>query len=172
MSFGKPVFDNCSKCDCGEKRLIVNKTRYLCDEKNRVRLDENKKPKEKVTLSEIKKTLRTIKPINQLSKPKAKQNQEYKKVCQEIDEERGLKCESCGTTQYLSHSHLIPRSRRQDLITEPKNIKIQCTCRVDGSKGCHQRYEDSQIDDFIDKEEILSIVKGLDKQYYYLKFSK
>ena len=161
---GKVVIDKCSECDCGEERVIVNKTRYLCETKNRERLDRNKQPKVRQTLSSIKKTLPSI------TKKKAAQNTEYSKVCKQIIEERGSICESCGTTNYLSFSHLVPRSRSQKLITEPKNIKIQCTCRVDGSKGCHQRYEDGQIDDFNDREEILNLLKELDAEFYNLKF--
>lgn len=163
---GRVVFDRCKECDCGEERLIVNKTRYLCEIKNRERLDKNKLPKKRETLKQVKSQLRRS------TAKKDKQNRLYREVCIEIDSERGLVCESCGTTQSLSHSHLIPRSRRQDLIAEKKNIKIQCTERVDGSRGCHQRYESGDIGDFIDKDEILLLVKELDKQFYYLKFVK
>lgn len=160
---GKVLFDNCSSCDCGEKRLIVNKTKYLCEEKNRERLDKNKLPKKKETLSSVKSSM------NSISKKKSKQNQEYHKVCVQIMEERGPRCQSCGTTSYLSFSHLVPRSRREDLITEKLNIRIQCTCRVDSSVGCHQRYEQGLIDDFLDKDEIVRDVKKLDVEFYHLK---
>lgn len=37
------LFDNCSQCDCGNKRLIVNRKYYLCDEKNYIRLNGKSK---------------------------------------------------------------------------------------------------------------------------------
>lgn len=163
--FGEPVFDNCRECDCGEKRLIVNKTRHLCDSKNRERLDKNKVPRKKTTLREIKKQM------NQVSKKKQSQNSQYARVCSEIKKEREAKCESCGTTDYLSFSHLIPRSRSEKLIAEKRNIKVQCMSFGD-HVGCHDLYEQGKIDSFIDREEILQLVKELDIEFYQLKFSK
>lgn len=159
------TFDNCSKCDCSEKRLIVNKTRYLCEEKNRERLDKNKTPRKKQSLKSV------VKSIKQSSKKGEVIEREYKKVKIEIWSEREHLCESCRGSQYLSFSHLIPRSRRKDLIAKKKNIKIHCMTFGDNI-GCHDKYEAGDIGNFIDREEILEIVKELDYEFFQLKFGK
>ena len=50
-------------------------------------------------------------------------NLHLNKVYDEIALEREHKCTGCGRYDVpLSHSHLIPRSRRKDLITNKRNI--------------------------------------------------
>ena len=114
--FGEVVFDYCSKCDCGKRMPIVNKTKYLCEQKNRERLDNSKLPRKKESLNEFKKQLAS-KPMKAVSSKRIQEQIKYQKVCQEISKERGHRCESCGSTEFLSYSHLVPRSRRRDLIT-------------------------------------------------------
>lgn len=164
------MFDYCSECNCGKKNPIVNKTRYLCEKKNRERLDKNKVPKKKESLEKVRKELAS-KPIRAISNRRVKEQIEYKRVCNEISEERGHRCESCGTTEFLSYSHLLPRSSYRKLITVKKNIKIQCMSFGD-HLGCHDEYEAGRIEGFIDKEEILEIVKELDIQFFKIKFGQ
>ena len=50
-------------------------------------------------------------------------NKQLKKVYEDLAHERGAYCTGCGRSDVpLSHSHLIPRSRRPDLITDKRNI--------------------------------------------------
>ena len=47
------------------------------------------------------------------------------KVYNEIAEERAHYCEGCGKSDVpLSHSHIIPRSRRADLVCDKKKHSI------------------------------------------------
>lgn len=91
-----------------------------------------------------------------------------KELVIELIEDRGEECEGCGNTNLLSLSHLIPKSKRKDLEKNKKNIRLHCMGRRDGSKGCHQRWENKEWESLLDGEENLKIVKELDKNYYEL----
>lgn len=55
------LYDQCSQCDCGQKRLIVNKKHYLCDEKNYIRLNgRNKRDISKTNRFTVKKSRRGL----------------------------------------------------------------------------------------------------------------
>ena len=57
----------------------------------------------------------------------SKIKRDLNKVYKEIKEERGHYCTGCGRSDVpLSFSHLIPRSRRSDLITDKRNITFHC----------------------------------------------
>lgn len=158
---GKTIIDHCSQCDCGEKRLIVNKTHYLCQQKNQERLLKKKNPRQK--------TLK-IKKLSNSTKQRIK-NEKYTKIIREIADERGMVCQGCGTTERLSFSHLIPRSRRPDLITNKKNIHIHCM-DGDGVVGCHTKAEAGRYDELLDGELIKQSIKELDAEYYRIKVLK
>jgi len=158
---GKRIVDHCSQCDCGEKRLIVNKTHYLCQQKNQERLQKTKNAQQK--------TLK-IKKLSQSTKQRMK-NEKYSKIIREIANERGMVCQGCGTTERLSFSHLIPRSRRPDLVTNKLNIHIHCM-DGDGIVGCHTKAERGMYDELLDGEQIKQTIKQLDPEYYRLKIMK
>ena len=70
------------------------------------------------------------------------------------------------TTQQLTHSHLIPRSRRRDLITDPNNIQYHCM-------NCHRKWEDGVLsDEMNDFERNMDYLLEKDEQYYHIKRQK
>jgi len=131
------MIDDCRKC--GESRFIVNKTHYLCDQCNRIRLDGQglvrKQPK---PLRRSTKPLkrRAVKRVTGVQKAI---NDEYKQVIQQIAYEREHVCSACGYNQHLDNSHIIARSRCKEiskphLITDKKNIVYDC-------RKCHMWWE-------------------------------
>ena len=95
-------------------------------------------------------------------------NKELKKVYKEIAEEREHKCTGCGRYDIpLSHSHLIPRSRRRDLITDKRNITYHCLT-FGTRKGCHDLWESKDRTMLLDYFNNMSIIEELDNEYYNL----
>jgi hypothetical protein len=148
----KQEFSKCSVCDCGGERLIVNRTKWLCEEKNRLRLDKSKPSKKRSALRNH-------------TKDRSKIEIEYSKIQREILEEQST-CNNCNCSDNLSFSHLVPRSRRRDLIAERKNIVLHCIGSGD-KEGCHSRWERGD-DTMSDYESNMQKVKELDSQYYEL----
>jgi len=107
--------------------------------------------------------------INQVSKKERVNKKKLAEVYEEIDGEREHICSGCGQNQMLSHSHLIPRSRRKDLEAEKENIMYDCMQRINGSEGCHSRWESmdwSKMNTLIDFEERIEYIKNVDRDYY------
>lgn len=164
----KQEIKRCSQCDCGEERLIVNRTHMLCQEKNRERLDSQSQTKKqrqsnllKSSVVGLKKT--KLKPQSNKGKTMAK---DYLRVCVEIVKKRGYLCEGCGIpNRPLSNSHLIPRSISKDLVICEDNIRLHCL-EWNGVMGCHDKWEQGLWDGMLDLEENLNIVKRLDFNYY------
>lgn len=105
-------------------------------------------------------------PIRKKSKKQNKIDRELRLVYQEIDETRPHKCTGCGTYHQLSHSHLIPRSRRRDLITDPNNITLHCLT-------CHKKWERGvSTDEMSDFHRNMNYIKTVDIEYYYLREQK
>lgn len=165
---GKTIFDNCKECDCGEKRLIVNKKYYLCDHKNKVRLGTNDKEEKQRGLLITKTTFKRSKKRLKLSKKKVQKNNSYKRVCQQIAEERVHQCTGCKTANNLTHSHIISRSRNNTYIDKSWNITYHCI-------SCHDKWESRNIiqmmllDDFVIN---MKIVEEKDNDWYNLLLSK
>lgn len=158
----KQEFGRCNNCDCGKDRLIVNRTHWLCDEKNQVRLNAQKTETRPLKAKRfVKKTMKTLKP---LSSKRSSIEVRYQRVQKEILNERDNRCDECGTTQRLSFSHLISRSRRPDLIDCKENIVLHCMTYGD-DKGCHERWEagDKTMKTW---GKNLEIVKKLDEKEY------
>lgn len=92
------------------------------------------------------------------------------KVYKEIALERSFNCSGCGKSGYvvpLSHSHLIPRSRRLDLVTDKNNIQYHCLS-IGEAKGCHDIWESKHRNKLNDYFYNLAYIKKTDKEYYYL----
>jgi hypothetical protein len=152
----KYVVDQCSMC--GRMRPIVNKKYTCCDKCNHFRLNANKpKPAPK-----IKKT----RPHSK-SREQAEIDKQLRLVYEEIAREREHVCTGCGTTRNLSHSHLISRGKRRDLICNKQNIKYHCLSTPD-RVGCHQIWESDAERRILmnDYEENMVIIKELDPQEY------
>jgi hypothetical protein len=92
----------------------------------------------------------------------------YKKVLKEIALERGHYCTGCGRSDVpLSHSHLIPRSRRFDLTAEKKNITYHCLSMGE-RRGCHEIWEGVNRYKLLDYMRNMEIILELDPEYYFL----
>lgn len=153
----------CKKCN--KKRFIVNKKYFYCEECNWERLHPNKK-KWEVQKNSFSKS--SFSPIRNFSKKRQKTENNYHKVIKEILEKRGAFCESCGNSEFLSFSHLIPRSRRADLIDNKENIRIHCMVGKDGKKGCHEIWESGSLEEkskMKDWDKNVSILRKLDGEY-------
>ena len=97
------------------------------------------------------------------------ENKKLKVIYEQIAQDRGHWCTGCGKTDNLSHSHIIPRSRRKDLVLDPNNITYHCLGSVD-RKGCHELWEGSisQKMKLLDYHVNLDYILDVDTEYYYL----
>lgn len=112
--------------------------------------------------------------MKSISNKQKKINRKLKKVYQLISEEREHCCSGCGRYDLpLSHSHLIPRSKRKDLECEGRNIVYHCLS-IDGRTGCHQLWESSLNDKMrlLDYHKNMAYIKEVDSKYYYLLINK
>ena len=89
-------------------------------------------------------------------------------VYNQISEERGHYWTGCGKTGNLSHSHLIPRSRRKDLVTDKRNITYHCVIGPNGTKGCHQLWESKERTKLLDYCKNMEYILEVDTEYYFL----
>tara|TARA_R110000751_G_scaffold136245_1_gene239222 strand:+ start:8077 stop:8418 length:342 start_codon:yes stop_codon:yes gene_type:complete len=97
------------------------------------------------------------------------ENNKLKIVYNQIAEERGHYCTGCGQSGNLSHSHIIPRSRRKDLVLDPRNITYHCLGSTERT-GCHQLWEGtiSQKMRLLDYHVNMEYILDVDTEYYYL----
>lgn len=151
-------FLNCNGCT--KKRIIVNVKHGLCQFCNNKRLHKGVK---KVYNFERKKP----KPV---SKKQKEINGKIKSVYQSIDSSREHKCSGCDAENFpLSHSHIIPRSRRKDLESDPRNIVFDCLS-IGEHKGCHEKWDGSSEEkkSLLNYHERIEYIKSVDKEYYHL----
>lgn len=146
----KADIDRCKKCTCGGKRLIVNRTHWLCEEKNRER---------------IGKPLKRPQPMKNFSKKRNSEENRYRELQRRLLTEDSV-CHGCGTRENLSFSHLIPRSRRPDLIADERNVVLHCMDYGE-RKGCHSKWEEGDVT-LPDYERNMKAIKQMDLQYYEL----
>jgi diadenosine tetraphosphate (Ap4A) HIT family hydrolase len=103
-----------------------------------------------------------------VSKKQNKIKKQLRNVYSEIALERGHYCTGCGRSDVpLSHSHLIPRSRRPDLVTNKKNITYHCLS-MNGRKGCHDMWEGKDRTKLLDYHKNLEAILEMDVEYYHL----
>ena len=108
--------------------------------------------------------------MRKVSQKQLKENRELKKIYKEIAEERPHCCTGCGRYDLpLSHSHIIPRSRRKDLVLDKRNITYHCL-GDSTRKGCHQMWEGSIEDKerLLDYHTNLEYILEVDTEYYFL----
>lgn len=169
------IIDKCSQCDCNKAQPIVNKHFYLCEKRNRIRLDSKKQPKqEKIQASELKKKY----SINKLSPTKrikchdgqvvtrAELNKKLYLVYNKIDQEREHFCQGCGRNLPLSHSHIISRDLRQDLITDEQNIQLHC---FGSYNNCHEKWSRwiaDEVINMLDFERNLIYIEKVDQKLF------
>lgn len=99
--------------------------------------------------------------MRKISKKQSVINRRLKKVYEEIAYDRSQFCTGCGTHDTLTHSHIIPRSRRSDLVTDKRNITYHCL-------QCHNKWEGKQRIELMDYERNMEYIKEVDIEYYYL----
>lgn len=147
--------------ECKATQPIVNRKYGLCNGCNRKRLGNTQKT------YELKRT-----PIKKVSSRQREKNKSIAKAYQQMAEELPPKCTGCGTASNLSHSHIIPRSRRSDLVDVVENITYHCLSA--GSKiGCHDIWEHGTMDEkrqLRDFDKLMTYIKRTDEEYFYLLF--
>lgn len=171
-------FEECSEDGCSG--AIVNKKYKLCQRHNWERIHgedyyEHKRKKQKEYKRNARKKaiekgngLSRSKPLNRKSKKQKKVESGIRSAYEDVQRRDGFRCTGCGQSQHLSHSHLVPRSRRKDLRADPRNIFLQCVLRRDGSLGCHQRWEQFRAYELKNFEELMERLEELDETYFEL----
>ena len=80
-------------------------------------------------------------------------------------------CSGCGkhgNAVPLSFSHIIPRSRRGDLVTDRRNITLHCLSMGERT-GCHTLWESTKHrHKLLDYFSNLAYIKEVDEEYYYI----
>ena len=103
-----------------------------------------------------------------VSKKQSKVNRKLKKIYKEISLERPHYCTGCGQSNVpLSHSHLIPRSRRPDLTTDKNNITYHCLS-IGERRGCHDIWESNERYKLLDYHRNMEYILEVDTEYYFL----
>ena len=106
--------------------------------------------------------------MKKVSKKQSSVNRELNKVYNSIANERGHYCTGCGRSDVpLSHSHIIPRSRRPDLVTDKNNITYHCL-DTNGRQGCHTMWEGIEREKLLDYTRNMEYILEKDTQYYFL----
>ena len=104
--------------------------------------------------------------MKKVSNKQSKINRELKKVYKEISLEREHCCTGCGRYDVpLSNSHLIPRSRRPDLVLDKNNITYHCLS-IGERKGCHEIWEGPNKFTLLDYHTNIEYIERVDKEYY------
>lgn len=88
-------------------------------------------------------------------------DKELSKVYEEIDKGDSLYCKGCGSNE-ITHSHLIPRSKRRDLVIEKENITLHC-------HDCHDIWEHGLLEEkrkLHDFNNNMEYIKSVDEKYY------
>ena len=104
-----------------------------------------------------------------MSKKQDKIKRKLNKIYHEILLERNT-CSGCGkhgNAVPLSFSHIIPRSRRGDLVTDRRNITLHCLSMGE-RKGCHEIWESIERHKLLDYFTNLAYIKEVDLEYYYI----
>ena len=106
--------------------------------------------------------------MKKISDKQKKEKRRLSIVYKEIAEERGHYCTGCGRSTNLSHSHIIPRSRRKDLVTDKRNITYHCLS-IGEHKGCHDMlWESKERTKLLDYCKNMEYILEVDTEYYFL----
>ena len=130
---------------------------------NRKSLKTNNSLKSYSTLKNTSFKLKESKISDRSSKQKTIDSN-LKRVYEKMSKSEEQWCTGCGSISNLEHSHIIPRSRRRDLVTEIRNITLHCReCHLIWEHG--RLEEKKKLDDFTQN---IKYIKEVDKQYYQL----
>ena len=108
--------------------------------------------------------------MKKISSKQGQINKKIRRAYKEIALERGHYCTGCGRADgdvSLSHSHLIPRSRRTDLSFDKANITYHCLS-IGERKGCHEIWESRDRDTLLDYHKNLEYILEMDIEYYFI----
>jgi len=106
--------------------------------------------------------------MRKISSKQGQINKKIRRAYKEIALERGKYCSGCGRADVpLSHSHLIPRSRRADLVFDKANITYHCLSFGE-RKGCHEIWESRDRDKLLDYHKNLEYILEMDTEYYFI----
>jgi len=105
--------------------------------------------------------------MKKISDKQKKEKRRLSIIYNQIAEERGHYCTGCGRTTNLSHSHLIPRSRRKDLVADKRNITYHCLS-IGEHKGCHDMWESKERVKLLDYCKNMEYILEVDTEYYFL----
>lgn len=122
------------QCPCGSNK-IENKDAGLCGTCNKARNKAERMP----TAAREPKSLTTRQPfVNRSTLPlisaKMKQALKEKKQAYAVVDAGPQICVSCGDTNNLTHSHIVPVGQHPELRAVPENIVLECM-------DCHTIYE-------------------------------
>ena len=108
--------------------------------------------------------------MRKISSKQGQINKKIRRAYKEIALERGHYCTGCGRADVpLSHSHLIPRSRRADLSFDKANITYHClSIGGNGRRGCHEIWESRDRDTLLDYHKNLEYILEMDIEYYFI----
>lgn len=108
--------------------------------------------------------------MRKVSKKQSKINNKLRKVYKELADERIPVCTGCGRSDVpLSHSHIIPRSRRKDLECIKENITYHCLSTPERI-GCHVYWEGNleKKQKLLDYHTNMEYILQTDAEYYYI----
>ena len=105
--------------------------------------------------------------MNKISDKQKKEKRRLTIIYNQIAQERGHYCTGCGRSTNLSHSHIIPRSRRKDLVTDKRNITYHCLS-IGEHKGCHDMWESKERTKLLDYCKNMEYILEVDTEYYFL----
>lgn len=146
----------------------------MCQVCNQKRLNEGKEKKvyqlKRTPLKPKKNYQLKRSPVNKVSKKQKAVLEELKEVYNSL-KKPGMRCTGCGTDKFLSPSHIIPRSRRPDLTTDPKNITWHCMSMGE-RRGCHDIWESRDKAQLLDYDQNMAYIKEVDIDYYNLLMMK
>ena len=94
------------------------------------------------------------------------------KVYEKIAMTRRHVCSNCSTTQWLSHSHLVPKSQAKELETLEENIVYHCLSI--GKIGCHDIWENHKPNAVFMKDFVpnMKVIYRLSPTYYWQVYHK
>lgn len=93
--------------------------------------------------------------IKAFSEKRARQEREMKATYSQIKQQH---CSGCGRRSNLSRSHTIPRSKRPDLIADPRNIEILCL-------DCHTTHESNRFWMLENGEKMVNYMLEVDRSH-------
>ena len=106
--------------------------------------------------------------MKKISDKQKKEKRRLSIIYNQISLERGHYCSGCGRYDVpLSHSHIIPRSRRKDLVTDKRNITYHCLS-IGEHKGCHDMWETKERVKLLDYHKNMEYILEVDTEYYFL----